>query len=289
MRVIKDNIKCVSEHISLESQAVKMHCSDDGNCVICIKPSYNGYMITNVDFYGYFGVSPLKYHGNKQCVYTKLGFDNEGVLYCHITDFLCFGSCGYGSAMMKVMKEYYNRLSVAYISGWISPVDSQDTKDKEHNERLHHFYKKHGFYFYWKGEKEFIRLDLKEKTKCSKEYIEHTTYQLENSAYEDNFSSLLFKGIISMNDLNRTIRINAPNLYLYGLKSAAGSGSDKFYKTLELLCSDIDSITNDGDSSIREALISRLHSYIDPLRYFTDNESLSAFAEEKVKKYPLHY
>lgn len=46
---------------------------------------------------------------------------------------------GYGSAMMLVLIDYAKQNEIEYIEGWMSDAD------KDHIDRLYHFYQKFGF------------------------------------------------------------------------------------------------------------------------------------------------
>ena len=118
---------------------------------------------------------------------------------------------------------------------------------------------------------------------CSKDYIEHTKYLFEISGYEDNIFRLLIERKITMKDLDRAIRIGNPNFYLHGLRASV-SNVGSMLQTLELLSGDIDSIAEE-DNALKKALIEKLLSYIDPLRYHCDNEDLIKFSQNAIQKY----
>ena len=143
----EEGIDCLNKLISADNQAAYINISNNSNDIIFIKISYDGIQIKDVDLIGYFGITPFERQNNRQIVNTEIRFDSNGILRCYIVDFLCFGSHGYGSVMMSVLKEYLKTIPVAYISGRLSTVDTEDSNDPEHNDRLHHFYKKHGFSF----------------------------------------------------------------------------------------------------------------------------------------------
>lgn len=158
--------------IETNSKTTIIYSSDTANDVIYIQPIYKGITISEVELYGFFGINENTPNGDKQSVFTRFKYDEDDILYCFIDDFRCFGSCGYGTTMMSVLKEYLQNFPVAYILGEISVFDSQDSNDPEHNSRLHHFYEKNGFEFINKGKTEFVICQLKDKEECSKEYIQ---------------------------------------------------------------------------------------------------------------------
>ena len=61
----------------------------------------------------------------------------------HINNIFIYGvnqNQGYGSILMNQLIENARNQFIHYIDGYMTPP-----KDKEHEERLRHFYKKHGF------------------------------------------------------------------------------------------------------------------------------------------------
>lgn len=52
---------------------------------------------------------------------------------------------GYGKEAIAVLKRICRFLEVKRIWGWLSPVDLEDASEKEHGDRLIHFYEKQGF------------------------------------------------------------------------------------------------------------------------------------------------
>ncbi|MGN0551645.1 MAG: hypothetical protein ACI4I4_07395 [Acutalibacteraceae bacterium] len=124
-------------------------------------------------------IQEFNYNGKLSCL-TFLGYTFDNILFSHkhsqrlfvnvvhhedknsqylkgfyIEDFLCEPNKGYGSIMMKVFLNYIKEFNAEYVSGFLSPFD---TKDKEHSDRLHHFYKKFGFQI---DKYDNIRLSLK--------------------------------------------------------------------------------------------------------------------------------
>lgn len=88
------------------------------------------------------------------CIYVKLFInkkqiskitcilqDDGRLLICDITPYEKgkYYQKGYGSLMMSRLLEYANENGIKYIHGNLSDVD------KDHQERLHGFYRKHGF------------------------------------------------------------------------------------------------------------------------------------------------
>ena len=285
LQIVLENFPFICNYVNVENQTIYINLSSDNNGIIYAYCTLNGNKITCIDFYGRFNINSLS-RVNVQRIYTEFKYDKDGIAYCELIDFQCAGNRGYGTIMMTCLINYLQHFNVSYIKGFISTFDVTDTNDKEHNNRLHHFYKKFGFYFYIKGDVEYIRLNLPKDDKlCSRKYIEQSIYEEENSCYKELVANLLISNNLHLSDLSRTLRINNPNYYIYALKVC--STVENMIDNLTLLCKDIDSLEN--KSPERDYLLKRLNLFINPIRYFEDNESMILFAKKAKDKYLAQY
>lgn len=178
----EENSPLICKYINENNQTLYINLSYNKNGIIYARQTMLGNKVRYVDFYGHFNINFIRKKGDFQIVSTAFKYDKHDISYCYITDFKCYGNNGYGTIMMECILNYLKSYQVSYILGWASPVDTQDPNDNEHGSRLHHFYEKFGFYFFWEGKEEYLRLDLKDKKYCSKEYLEHTYYEIAVTA-----------------------------------------------------------------------------------------------------------
>lgn len=118
-----------------------------------------------------------------------------------------------------------------------------------------------------------------------RKYIEQNIYKEENNCYKELITNLLISNNLHLSDLNRTLRINNPNYYIYALKVC--STVENMIDNLTLLCEDIDSL--EIKSPKRHYLLRYLNLLINPIRYFEDNESMILFAKKAKDKYLTQY
>lgn len=281
LQIVQENFPFICNYVSVENQTIYINFSSDNNGIVYAHCTLNGNKITDIDFYGRFSINSLS-RVNLQRVYTEFKYDKDDIAYCELVDFQCAGNRGYGTIMMTCLINYLQHFNISYIKGFVSNFDVNDTKDKEHSNRLHHFYKKFGFYFYTKGGVEYMRLDLPKDDKlCSRKYIEHSIYEEENDCYNELVTNLLISNNLHLSDLSCTLRINNPNYYIYALKACSTVNS--MIDNLTLLCEDIDGL--ESKSPERDCLLKRLSLFINPIRYFEDNESMILFARKANDKY----
>lgn len=124
--------------------------------------------------------------------------------------------------------------------------------------------------------------DLFEK---QRKYIEHIIYEEENDCYNELVTNLLISNNLHLSDLSRTLRINNPNYYIYALKVCSTVNS--MIENLTLLCEDIDSL--ESKSPEKDYLLKRLSLFINPVRYFGDDENMILFAKKANDKYLAQY
>lgn len=285
LKRVQENFPFICNYVNSENQIIYINLSSDNNGIIYAHCTMNGNKITDIDFYGRFKVNGLS-RGDLQRVYTEIKYDKDDIAYCELVDFLCTGNRGYGTIMMTCLINYLQCFNVSYIKGFVSDVDVNDVNDKEHGNRLYHFYKKFGFYFYTKGNVEYMRLDLPKDDKlCSRKYIEHSLYEEENDCYNELVTNLLISNNLHLSDLSRTLRINNPNYYIYALKVCSTANS--MIENLTLLCEDIDSL--ESKSPEKDYLLKRLSLFINPVRYFEDDENMILFAKKANDKYLAQY
>lgn len=278
---VQENFPFVCNYVSAKNQTVYINLSANNNGIVYAHCTMNGNKVTDINFYGQFRINGLS-QVDLQRVYTELKYDKDGIAYCELVDFLCRGNRGYGTIMMTCLINYLQYFNVSYIKGFVSYFDVNDVNDSEHSNRLHHFYKKFGFYFYTKGNVEYMRLDLPKDNKlCSRKYIEHSIYEEENDCYDELVTNLLISNNLHLSDLSRTLRINNPNYYIYALKVC--STAESMIENLTVLCEDIDSLEN--KLTERDCLLKRLSLFINPIRYFQNDESMIRFAKKANDRY----
>ena len=217
-----------------------------------------------------------------QKVFTKFRYDLDGVPYCEIIYFLCYGEKGYGTAMMNCLKDYLSLYNVRYIKGTVSIFDKYDFNDKQHYNRLRHFYEKLGYSFYQIGKGEYMRLELNNSKEMRERiYLKESYYEQEFDCYRNLVSDLLVSHRIKISEIDRNIRIYEPAYFVYAVKFS--ENLDEMLEVLSLLCADIDSLS--ADSEQREELISYLSLFVCPIRYFTNNERMISFVKNARNKY----
>ena len=127
-----------------------------------------------------------------------------------------------------------------------------------------------------------MQSDLQNDNKmCEMKYIEQSVYKTENDYYKTLVNKLLISNRLQISELSRTLRIQNPNYYVYALKSC--QNANRMIEDLTLLCKDIDSL--ESNSIQRRRLLERLDSFINPLRYFNNDENLMLFLEKIRNEY----
>ncbi len=108
--------------------------------------TYIGYL-SNINFYGYIvDLSPTLYQDNRlfsSVHYNAAGTKIESVFL--IDNMGETRNQGYGSLIMEAFLSYIKRLQIKKVYGTLSPFDTADPLDPQHENLLHHFYKKFGF------------------------------------------------------------------------------------------------------------------------------------------------
>ena len=127
-----------------------------------------------------------------------------------------------------------------------------------------------------------MQSDLQNDNKmCEIKYTEQSVYKTENDYYKTLVNKLLISNRLQISELSRTLRIQNPNYYVYALKSC--QNENRMIEDLTLLCNDIDSL--ESNSIQRKRLLERLDSFINPLRYFNNDENLMLFSEKIRNEY----
>lgn len=87
-----------------------------------------------------YGFSVFAYAGKRHVAHMRcLCYEDGSILICDIQHRNNEYNRGYGSAMMDKMNSYAAENGYTHLWGNLSEVD------RNHQDRLHHFYQKHGF------------------------------------------------------------------------------------------------------------------------------------------------
>lgn len=282
---IQNNVSLICKYVNCKNEVIYLNPFDNKNGIkgiIFVNQLINENKISGINFYGDFELYGHKTNSELQKVFTKFRYDLDGVPYCEIIDFLCYGEKGYGTAMMNCLKDYLSLYNVRYIKGTVSIFDKYDFNDKQHYNRLRHFYEKLGYSFYQIGKGEYMRLELNNSKEMRERiYLKESYYEQEFDCYRNLVSDLLVSHRIKISEIDRNIRIYEPAYFVYAVKFS--ENLDEMLEVLSLLCEDIDSLS--ADSEQREELISYLSLFVCPIRYFTNNERMISFVKNARNKY----
>ncbi|MCD3203070.1 MULTISPECIES: hypothetical protein [Clostridium] len=135
------------------SKIVGLETNNAGEEVLVVESMRGEYL--DVELYG-FSYRAINQH--PRIMSTKKRDDEKGITYIHIDDIQILDvNSGNGSILMKYFIEAAKKVNAEYINGWISSVD------KDHFDRLEHYYNKFDFEVHFNEEHTSggIKLNLK--------------------------------------------------------------------------------------------------------------------------------
>lgn len=151
------NLSLLCKFLDNNNEVIYLNPTPKNNGIISVSQKFRDADIVGLDLHGIFMISSVS-QSTLQEVNLVFDTNKNNVPYCRIQDFKCGTNKGYGTIMMNCLLKHIKNYNIAYVSGWISPVD---THEPEHSARLHHFYSKFGFKFYKDGLTEYIRSETR--------------------------------------------------------------------------------------------------------------------------------
>ena len=105
----------------------------------------------------------------------------------------------------------------------------------------------------------------------------------ENDCYSNLVYDLLRENRVRLSELHRTLRIGNKGFYIYAVKKSAEFSPERMVEDLTILYEDIQALDSEKEGFLKETLADLLYSFIDPIRYHKDSQTVIAFSE-RIKK-----